>query len=62
MGAVKAAREAAGLSLAEVAAKARVPEDTLGRLEAGTLPDPGFSTLDRYAQAVGLTLTAAPTH
>ena len=54
---VKAAREAAGLTLAQVAARARLTVGTLAKLESGTTPNPTVDTLARYAAAAGRVLT-----
>ena len=54
---VKAAREAAGLTLAQVAARSRLTVGTLSKLESGTTPNPTVDTLARYAAAVGRVLT-----
>jgi DNA-binding XRE family transcriptional regulator len=61
--ALKAARESAGLTLAEVAAKTGLALETLSRLETGAATNPTWQTLGRYAIAVGcrLTLGAVPT-
>ena len=57
---LKKAREAAGLTLAQVAAKTGLATETLCRLETGMLTNPTWKTLGLYAAAVGrkLTLTA----
>lgn len=62
LAALRAARAAAGLTLAQAAARAGVAEETLCKLEGGKLANPTWQTLDRCAAAVGLTLTvtAAP--
>ena len=54
---VKAAREAAGLTLAQVAARARLTVGTLAKLESGKTPNPTVDTLARYAAAAGRVLT-----
>ena len=54
---VKAAREAAGLTLAQVAARSRLTVGTLSKLESGKTPNPTVDTLARYAAAVGRVLT-----
>jgi len=46
------AREAAGLTLAQVAAKTGLAEETLCRLESGAVTNPTWQTLGRYAVAV----------
>lgn len=59
---LKTAREAAGLTLAQVAATAGLAEETLSRLETGAATNPSWKTLGTYAAAVGLApvLTAHP--
>jgi DNA-binding XRE family transcriptional regulator len=56
---LKTARQALGLSLADVAAKGDVSADELERLEAGRLVNPSWQLLGRYAVAVGRTLRLA---
>jgi len=58
---LKKAREAAGLTLAQVAAKTGLAEETLCRLESGAVTNPTWQTLGRYAVAVDrdISLTAA---
>jgi len=51
--ALKAAREAAGLTLAQVAQTTGLAAETLSRLETGTVTNPTWQTLGRYAAAVG---------
>ena len=62
MARLKGAREAAGLTLAEVAAKSGLAEETLSRLETGAATNPSWKTLGSSAAAVGLApvLTARP--
>src|SRR5436190_24061626 len=57
---LKKAREAAGLTLAQVAEKTGLATETLCRLETGTVTNPTWRTLGLYAAAVGrkLNLTA----
>jgi transcriptional regulator with XRE-family HTH domain len=59
---LKRAREAAGLSLSQVAAQSDVDKATLSRLESGKQLNPTLETLVRYAEAVDrrLCLTLAP--
>ena len=59
---LKQAREAAGLTLAQVAEKTGLAAETLCRLETGAVTNPTFRTLGLYAVAVGrkLTLAAIP--
>ena len=54
---LKKAREAAGLTLAQVAAKTSLATETLCRLETGTLTNPTWKTLGLYAAAVGRKLS-----
>lgn len=51
---LKAAREAAGLTQAQVAEKAGLRLETLSRLELGKVKNPTIDTLQRYAEAVGV--------
>jgi transcriptional regulator with XRE-family HTH domain len=51
--ALKKAREAAGLSLAEVAERTGIDKAALSRIETGQHPNPTVSTLCRYAHALG---------
>lgn len=57
---LKASREAAGLTLADVSARCGIDQPALSRLENGRTPNPTLDTLWRYAAAVGkrLVLTA----
>ncbi|MBL8792585.1 MAG: helix-turn-helix transcriptional regulator [Planctomycetia bacterium] len=50
---LKKAREAAGLSLAEVQERSGMDKATLSRLENGHTENPTLETLLRYAKAVG---------
>jgi ribosome-binding protein aMBF1 (putative translation factor) len=50
---LRAARESAGLSFDEVAARSGTDKSQLGRLENGRVPDPRPSTLSRFALAIG---------
>jgi hypothetical protein len=50
---LRGARESAGLSLDEVAARSGIDKAQLSRLENGKVPDPRPSTLARYARAIG---------
>src|SRR5439155_6267473 len=50
---LKASREAAGLTLAEVSARCGIDEAALSRLENGETPNPTLDTLWRYAAAIG---------
>ena len=50
-------REARGLrSMAEVAAAAGVPAETLRKIEAGRIPTPAFFTVAALASALGVSL------
>jgi DNA-binding phage protein len=51
--ALKAARQAQGLSLAEVGEKSGIGKANLSRLENDTSPNPTWDTIVRYAEAVG---------
>ena len=57
---LKKAREAAGLTLTQVAEKTGLAAETLCRLETGMVTNPTWKTLGLFAAAVGckLTLTA----
>lgn len=50
---LKRAREAAGLSLADVAERSGIDKAALSRLENGVHDNPTIDTLTRYATAVG---------
>lgn len=50
---VKASREAAGLTLADVSARCGIDQPALSRLENGHTRNPTLDTLWRYAAAVG---------
>ncbi len=52
--ALKKAREAAGLSLADVAERSGLDKAQLSRIENGQHMNPTVSTLQRYAHALGL--------
>ena len=60
---LKKAREAAGMTLAQVAEKSGLATETLCRLETGQVTNPTWKTLGMYAVAVGrsLMLTANQT-
>src|SRR5437763_4201686 len=51
---LKAAREAAGLTLAEVSARTGMAVESLSRLETGAQTNPTWKTLGAYAKALGL--------
>jgi ribosome-binding protein aMBF1 (putative translation factor) len=55
MAVLKAAREAAGISLRDLETKLKVPRGNLSRLESGRT-NPTVATLKRYADAIGKTL------
>jgi transcriptional regulator with XRE-family HTH domain len=57
---LRAAREAAGLTQAALAAKSGAGRVTIARLEAGTLQDFRLGTLARLCEALGLELAALP--
>lgn len=50
---LKASREAAGLTLADVSARSGIDQPALSRLENGHTPNPTLDTLWRYASALG---------
>ena len=54
---LKKAREAAGLTLAQVAEKSGLAAETLCRLETGQVTNPTWKTLGLYAAAVGRKLS-----
>src|SRR5437016_4421317 len=54
---LKKAREAAGLSLADVAERSGIDKAALSRLENGVHDNPTVETLMRYAAAVGKKLS-----
>jgi hypothetical protein len=51
-GALRQARERAGLSLAEVSLRSGIDSPALSRLENGLNPNPTLATLARYAHAL----------
>ena len=51
---LKDARETAGLTLADVAARSGLAMESLSRLETGAQTNPTWKTLGAYAIAVGL--------
>lgn len=54
------ARHAAGLSQGEVAERMGVTGSVISKFErGGYYPDPKLSTLERYAEAVGVSLTVS---
>ena len=52
---LKAAREAAGLTLAEVSERSGLAIESLSRLETGAQTNPTWKTLGAYANALGAT-------
>jgi DNA-binding phage protein len=50
---LKAARQAQGLSLAEVGEKSGIGKANLSRLENDASPNPTWDTIARYAESVG---------
>jgi transcriptional regulator with XRE-family HTH domain len=57
---VAARRRAEGLTLAELAARARIGRSTLAALESGKLPELGFARVARICAAVGLVVDVRP--
>jgi transcriptional regulator with XRE-family HTH domain len=57
---LKQARSEAGITMAELAARAGTSKPTISRYENG-LVDPGAGTLERLLQACGYVLRATPT-
>ncbi len=55
--ALRQAREAAGLSVADAAATCGASDDEITRLEAGAFLNPTWKLLGDYAHAVGVKLT-----
>ena len=51
---LKEAREAAGVTLAEVSARSGLAVESLSRLETGAQTNPTWKTLGAYAAALGL--------
>ena len=58
---LKAAREAKGLSLADVAERTGMDRSAVSKLETGQRPNPTVETLVRYAEAVGKRLVVSLT-
>lgn len=56
---LKAAREAKGLSLADVTELTGMDRSALSKLETGQRPNPTVETLARYAEAVGKRLVVS---
>ena len=56
---LKAAREAKGLSLADVTDLTGMDRSALSKLETGQRPNPTVETLVRYAEAVGKRLVVS---
>ncbi|MEM1304673.1 MAG: helix-turn-helix transcriptional regulator [Planctomycetota bacterium] len=59
IGELKAAREARGLSLADLKARTGMTRESISRLENHEEPNPQLSTLVRLASAIGVTLTVS---
>ena len=55
--AFKIERERAGLSLTDLQEKTGIDRATLSRIENGKVPNPTYSTLAAYAQALGCRVT-----
>lgn len=64
LAALRAAREAAGLSLADVRERTGMDRSAIAKLENGVRDNPTLDTLIRYADAVGkrLVVTLADRH
>ena len=56
---LKAAREAKGLSLADLTDLTGMDRSALSKLETGQRPNPTVETLVRYAEAVGKRLVVS---
>ncbi|HEV3003140.1 MAG TPA: helix-turn-helix transcriptional regulator [Pirellulales bacterium] len=56
---LKTAREARGLSLADVTRLTGMDRSTLSKLETGQRPNPTIESLARYAEAVGKRLVVS---
>jgi ribosome-binding protein aMBF1 (putative translation factor) len=56
LAALRRRREALGLSLADVMERSRIDRATLNKLENGKVPNPTYTTMKRYARALGLRL------
>ncbi len=50
---LRAAREARGMSLADLTSRTGMDRSALSKLETGQRPNPTIETLSRYAEAVG---------
>ena len=59
---LKAAREAKGLSLADMTELTGMDRSALSKLETGQRPNPTVETLMRYAEAVGKRVTVSLTN
>lgn len=55
--ALRTAREAAGLSVTDVATKCGASEEVISQLESGAFLNPTWKLLGDYAHAVGMNLT-----
>jgi transcriptional regulator with XRE-family HTH domain len=56
-GRIRAARKAANLSQEELARRAGVPLNRVGRIETGVVMDPHFSTLNSIAEGLGVSVS-----
>jgi DNA-binding XRE family transcriptional regulator len=56
---LRAARQAQGLSLADVGEKSGIGKANLSRLENDTAPNPTWDTIVRYAESVGRKLAVS---
>jgi ribosome-binding protein aMBF1 (putative translation factor) len=54
LAALRRRREALGLSLTDVMERSRIDRATLNKLENGKVPNPTYTTMKRYARALGL--------
>jgi DNA-binding XRE family transcriptional regulator len=61
LGQLKAAREAKGMSLADLTELTGMDRSALSKLETGQRPNPTVETLVRYAEAVGKRLVVSLT-
>jgi DNA-binding Xre family transcriptional regulator len=58
---LKEARQAKGLSLADLTERTGIDRSALSKLETGQRPNPTLETLERYAEAVGKRLVVTLT-
>jgi ribosome-binding protein aMBF1 (putative translation factor) len=54
LAALRRRRESLGLSLTDVMERSRIDRATLNKLENGKVPNPTYTTMKRYARALGL--------